>query len=62
VIIIQSITNMSPWLLVQDLYSDRQVDVELSDGDNNNGQNKPTVNEDKGKGAPLTEPIAPNPT
>jgi hypothetical protein len=62
VIIIQSVTNMSPRLLIQDLYSDRQVDVELSDGDNNNGQNKPAVNEAKGKGAPLTEPIAPNPT
>jgi hypothetical protein len=37
VIIIQSVTNISPWLVIRDLYPDRQVDVELSDGDNNNG-------------------------
>jgi hypothetical protein len=34
----------------------------LSDGDNDNGQNKPTGDEAEGKGAPSTEPIAPNPT
>jgi hypothetical protein len=36
VIIIQSVTNISPWLVIHDLYLDRKVDVELSDGDNNN--------------------------
>jgi hypothetical protein len=36
--------------------------VELSNGDNNNEQNKPIGNEAEGKEAPSTEPIAPNPT
>jgi hypothetical protein len=45
-----------------DLYPDRQVDVELSDGENNNGQNKPAGDDAEGKRAPSTEPIAPNPT
>jgi hypothetical protein len=61
VIIIPSVTNISPWLVIQDLYLDRQVDVELSNGDNNNGQNKPDGDEANGQGAPSTEPIAPNP-
>jgi hypothetical protein len=61
-IIIQSITNISTWLVIQDLYPDSQVDVELSDGDNNNEQNKPAGDEVEDKGAPSTEPIAPNPT
>jgi hypothetical protein len=46
--------------VIQDLYPDRQVDIELSDGDNNDGQNKPTGDEAEGKGAPSTDPIAPN--
>jgi hypothetical protein len=48
--------------VIQDFCPDLQFDVELSDGDNNNGQNKPIGDEAEGKGAPSTEPIAPNPT
>jgi hypothetical protein len=62
VIIIQSVINISPWLVIQDLYPDRQVDVELSDGDNNNGQNKPIGDEAEGKEAPSIKLIAPNST
>jgi hypothetical protein len=51
-----------PRLAIQDHYPDRQVDVELFDGNNNNEQNKPTSNEVEGKQAPSIEPIAPNPT
>jgi hypothetical protein len=62
VIIIQSVTNLSPWLVIQDLYPDRQVDVELSDDDNNNGQNKPVGDKAEGKEAPSIKSIAPNST
>jgi hypothetical protein len=60
-IIIQSVTNISIWLVIHGLYLDRQVDIELFDGDNDNGQNKPASDEAEGKGVPSTEPIAPNP-
>jgi hypothetical protein len=59
--IIQSITNISIWIVIRDLYPDRQADVKLSDRDNDNGQSKPTGDEAKGKGTPSTEPITPNP-
>jgi hypothetical protein len=36
VIIIQYVTSISPWLVIQDLYPNRQVDVELTNGYNNN--------------------------
>jgi hypothetical protein len=62
VIIIQSVTNISPWLVIQDLYPDRQVDVELSDGENNNESIQPTSDEAEGKAVPSTKPITPNPT
>jgi hypothetical protein len=61
-IIIQSVTNTPIWLVIQNLYPDRQVDIELSDGNNDNRQNKPAGDEAEGKRAPSTDLIAPNPT
>jgi hypothetical protein len=45
--------------MVQDLYPDHQVDVELSDGDNNR-RKESAGNDAEDKGAPLAEPTAPN--
>jgi hypothetical protein len=46
--------------MVQDLYPDRQGDIELSDGDNK--MRKESAGDDvEDKGASLAEPIAPNP-
>jgi hypothetical protein len=45
--------NISLWLVIQDLYPARQIDVELSD-------NEPACDETEGKGVPSTELIAPN--
>jgi hypothetical protein len=44
--------------MTQNLYLDRQVDVELSDGDNN-GWKKPSGDDTKGGGASSVEQIAP---
>jgi hypothetical protein len=48
--------------VIQDLYPDQQVDIELSDGENNNRQNKSAGNDAEGKRVPSIKPIAPNPT
>jgi hypothetical protein len=59
-IILQSVTDIFCWLVIQDLYPDRVVDVELSDEDNI-GQKEPANNDAEGEGAPLVEALAPNP-
>jgi hypothetical protein len=46
--------------MIQNLYPDHQIDVELSDGDNN-GRSKPSSDDTEGGGAPLVEQIIPNP-
>jgi hypothetical protein len=48
--------------VIQDLYPDRQVDIGLSDGENNNRQNKSAGNDTEGKRVPSIKPISPNPT
>jgi hypothetical protein len=45
--------------MIQNLYPDRQVDVELSDGDNNR-RKESTGNDTEDKCASLAEPIVPN--
>jgi hypothetical protein len=51
---------MSCWLVIQDLYPDREVDAELPDEDNN-GQKEPASDDAGGEGAPSVETLAPNP-
>jgi hypothetical protein len=46
--------------MTQDLYPERQVDVELSDGEND-GQKEPADDDAEGKGGSSTELIALNP-
>jgi hypothetical protein len=46
--------------MTQNLYPDHQIDVELSDRDNN-GRTKPSSDDTKGGGASSVEQIAPNP-
>jgi hypothetical protein len=45
--------------MIQNLYLDRQVDVELSDGDNNR-RKESAGNDAEDKSASLAEPIIPN--
>jgi hypothetical protein len=46
--------------MAQDLYPDRQIEVELSDDDNNR-QKEPIGDDARGEGAPSVETLAPNP-
>jgi hypothetical protein len=48
------------WLVTQDLYPDREIDVALSDEDNA-GPNEPVGDDAGGNRAPSTETLAPNP-
>jgi hypothetical protein len=48
------------WLVTQDLYPDREIDVALSDEDNV-GLNEPIGDDARGNGAPSAETLAPNP-
>jgi hypothetical protein len=59
-IILQSTINILFWLVIQDLYPDWEIDVELSDEDNN-GHNKSPGDDARGDGAPSVETLAPNP-
>jgi nitrogen fixation-related uncharacterized protein len=47
------------WLVTQDLYPDREIDVALSD-DDNVGSNEPVGNDAGGNRAPSTETLTPN--
>jgi hypothetical protein len=53
------VTDIRVSPVVQDLYPERQVDVELSNGDNN-GRKESAGDDAEDKGASLAEPIAPN--
>jgi hypothetical protein len=46
-------------IIHQDLYPARPVDAEVFDS-NHDGQDDPTGDDDRGQGAPSTEPIVPN--
>jgi hypothetical protein len=59
-VILRPAINISCWLVIHDLYLDREVDVELFDEDNN-GQEKPASDDAGGEGAPSVETFAPNP-
>jgi hypothetical protein len=59
-IILHSTINIFLWLVIQDLYPAREIDVELSDEDNTR-QNEPTSDDAGGDGVPLVETLAPNP-
>jgi hypothetical protein len=54
------VINIFLWLVIQDFYPDREIDVALSDEDNV-GPNEPTSDDAGGNGAPLVETLAPNP-
>jgi hypothetical protein len=58
-IILQHAINISLWLVIQDLYPACEIDVELSDKDNN-GQKEPTGDDAEGGGAPSVETLTPN--
>jgi hypothetical protein len=59
-VILRPIINISFWLIIQDLHPDREIDVEMSDEDNN-GQNELAGDDAGGDGAPSVETLAPNP-
>jgi hypothetical protein len=59
-IILQPITDISCWLVFQDLYPDHEVDVERSDEDDI-GQKDPAGDDAKGEEAPSVETLSPNP-
>jgi hypothetical protein len=48
------------WLVTQDLYPDREIDIALSNEDND-GPNEPIGDDAGGKRAPSAETLAPNP-
>jgi hypothetical protein len=52
--------NIFLWLVIQDLYPNREIDVALSDEDNV-GLNEPAGDDVGGNGAPSVETLAPNP-
>jgi hypothetical protein len=52
--IIQSVIDTLALLTTQNLYPDHQINVELSDGDNN-GRSKPSGNDTEDDGAPSVE-------
>jgi hypothetical protein len=52
--------NTFLWLVIQDLYLDREIDVVLSD-ENNVGSNEPVGDDAKDNGAPSVDTLAPNP-
>jgi hypothetical protein len=58
-IILHPAINIFLCLVIQGLYSDRKIDVDLSDEDNN-GQKEPTGDDAGGDGAPSVETLAPN--
>jgi hypothetical protein len=58
-VILQPAVNISFCLVIQDLYPDREIDVELSDEDNN-GQKEPAGDDVEGEGAPPVETLSPN--
>jgi hypothetical protein len=51
--------NTFIWLVIQDLYPDRETDVALSDEDNV-GPNEPAGDDVRGNGAPSVEALTPN--
>jgi hypothetical protein len=53
------VTDIHVSHMVEDLYPNHQVDVELSDGDNN-GRKESASDDTEDKGTPLAKPIAPN--
>jgi hypothetical protein len=55
-----SVTDTLVLLLTQNLYPGHQIDVELSDGDDN-GRLKPSGDDTEDGGAPSVEQITPNP-
>jgi hypothetical protein len=59
-IIFRTVTDIFCWLVMQDLYPDREVDAELSDEDNI-GQKEPTGDDAEGEGAPSVDALTPNP-
>jgi hypothetical protein len=59
-IFIRLVTYTHALPMVQDLYPDCQIDVELSDEDIN-GQEEPAGDDAGGEGAPSVETLAPNP-
>jgi hypothetical protein len=59
-IILQPVIDIFCWLVIQDLYPDREVDAELSNEDNI-GQKDPAGDDAEGEGAPSVEALAPNP-
>jgi hypothetical protein len=52
--------NIFFWLVIQDLYPDREIDVVLSDEDNIR-PNESAGNDAGGSGAPSVDTLAPNP-
>jgi hypothetical protein len=54
------VINIFLWLVIQNFYPYREIDVALSDEDNV-GPNEPTSDDAGGNGAPLVETLAPNP-
>jgi hypothetical protein len=54
------VTDIHVSLVVQDPYPDRQVNIELSNGDDN-GRKEHASDDAEDRGAYLAEPIAPNP-
>jgi hypothetical protein len=52
--------NTFNWLVTQELYLDREIDVALSDEDNV-GLNEPIGDDAEGNGVPSAETLAPNP-
>jgi hypothetical protein len=54
------VINTFLWLVIQDLYPDREIDVALFDEDNV-GPNEPAGDDAKGNGAPSIETFVPNP-
>jgi hypothetical protein len=51
--------NTFLWLVIHDLYPDREIDVALSDEDNLE-PNKPAGDDARGNGAPSVETLTPN--
>jgi hypothetical protein len=51
--------NIFLWLVIQDLYPDREIDVALPDEDNI-GPNEPAGDDVGGNGAPSVETLTPN--
>jgi hypothetical protein len=54
------VINIFLWLVIQDLYPDREIDVALSDEDNV-VPNEPAEDDAGGNGAPLVETLVPIP-